>query len=191
MDSQEPAEELRAQTPNYAGWASFEARVRGRRFARVVEQARAAIDQRRIEDARAALQEARTLSEDAPEIVELEQRVVELEQHMTLAPAWNGEILRSDPPEIDVVDVESDPGWLRLIAGMAAVTVLLALVGFGLVQILHTSSARQLLQSRRSTATPDVVATENQPSSPTEPVSTAAAPQVAESNAARGIATPD
>ena len=40
MDQQDPPEELRPQTPNYAGWASFEARVRGRRFSRVVELAR-------------------------------------------------------------------------------------------------------------------------------------------------------
>jgi hypothetical protein len=151
MDSQDPPEELHPQTPNYAGWASFEARVRGRRFSRVVELARTAIDQGRIDDATAALEEARSLAADAPEIVELEER-------LATPPAWNGELLlRSEIPE---VDVESDPGWLRLIAGMAVVALLLFSVGFGLVQVMRTSTARDLLTARTSTATTDVMQTD-------------------------------
>jgi len=151
MDPQDPPEELRPQTPNYAGWASFEARVRGRRFSRVVELARTAIDQGRIDDATAALEEARSLAADAPEIVELEER-------LATRPAWNGELLlRSEIPE---VDVESDPGWLRLIAGMAVVALLLFSVGFGLVQVMRTSTARDLLTARTSTATTDVMQTD-------------------------------
>lgn len=151
MDQQDPPEELRPQTPNYAGWASFEARVRGRRFSRVIELARTAIDQGRIDDASAALEEARSLAADAPEIAELEERLV-------TRPAWNGELLlRSEIPE---VDVESDPGWLRLIAGMAVVALLLFSVGFGLVQVMRTSTARELLTVRTSTATTDVMQTD-------------------------------
>ena len=129
MDSQEPAEELRTQTPNYAGWATFEARVRGRRFARVVEQARAAIDQARIDDARAALEEARSLLPDAPEIVELEQQYRRARAARNAEPAWNGVTSPVRSAGGRCRDVESDPGWLRLIAGMAVVAVLLALVG--------------------------------------------------------------
>jgi hypothetical protein len=151
MDQQDPPEELRPQTPNYAGWASFEARVRGRRFSRVVELARTAIDQGRIDDASAALEEARSLAADAPEIAELEER-------LATRPVWNGELLlRSEIPE---VDVESDPGWLRLIAGMAVVALLLFSVGFGLVQVMRTSTARELLTVRTSTATTDVMQTD-------------------------------
>lgn len=148
MDPQESAEEFHTHTPNYAGWASFEARVRGRRFARVVEIARTAIDQGRVDEATAALEEARSLVPEAPEIVELEQRLAAPQ------PVWNGELmLRSDAPE---VELESDPGWLRLIAGMAVVALLLFFVGFGLVQVMHTSTARELLTAT-STATTDVM----------------------------------
>jgi hypothetical protein len=58
------------------------------------------------------------------------------------------------------VDVESDPGWLRVLAGMAVVTLLLAFVGVGLVQLLHTPAARQLFAARTSTATTDVLQTD-------------------------------
>ena len=111
-----------------------------------------AIDQGSIDDATAALEEARSLAADAPEIVELEER-------LATPPAWNGELLlRSEIPE--VVDVESDPGWLRPIAGMAVVALLLFSVGFGLVQVMRTSTARDLLIARPSTATTDVMQTD-------------------------------
>lgn len=153
MDSQDSPAEVPQHTPNYAGWASFEARVRGRRFARVVEQARSALDQGRIDDARAALAEARALSMDAPEIAELEAR-------LAAPPAWNGELLLKPAAPAESVDVESDPGWFRVFAGMAVVTALLAFVGLGLVQVLHTSAARQLFSARNSTATTDVLQTD-------------------------------
>ena len=69
------SDEARTETPNHAGWATFEARVRGRRFGRCVERAALALDLGNMDDARAALDEARALSPDAPEIAELESRL--------------------------------------------------------------------------------------------------------------------
>jgi hypothetical protein len=79
--------------------------------------------------------------------------------------------------------VESDHGWLRVAAGMAAVTLLLLLVGFGLEQLLHTSAARELLTALNSTATTDLIRAEP-PATPTGTDPTTAIDKSEEPNAA-------
>jgi hypothetical protein len=50
---------------------------------------------------------------------------------------------------------ETDPGWPRVLAGMAAMVVLLGLVGFSLMQIRYTGSVRALLSVSGLSSAPD------------------------------------
>lgn len=146
------ADETGRETPNHAGWATFEARVRGRRFARCIERANIAIETGKLNDARAAVDEARALSPDAPEISELESRIAS-------QPSPGAILLASDPTEF-----ESDPGWPRMIAGMAVLVVLFSVVGFSLVQLQYAGPARQLLSLGTPSAPDTAAATEKESS---------------------------
>jgi len=125
----------RPEIPSSAGWATFEARVRGRRFARCIERAHAAIDSGDLDSARAAVDEAQALMPDAPEINELENRIA------TRPTAIDIPILAEMPP------MEADPGWPRVIGAMAVLLLLFGLFGFGLAQLYFTRPAQQLLSA--------------------------------------------
>ena len=150
------SDEARSETPNHAGWATFEARVRGRRFGRCVERAALALDLGKMDDARAALDEARALSPDAPEIAELESRLG--------SPSSPNAILLVS----DQADIDSDPGWLRMIAGVAVLLVLFSVLGFGLAQ-LNYGWADQLLSLASSRRAATVVVHEKKAPAPAAP----------------------
>src|SRR5262245_39229455 len=63
------------EQPSSAGWSTFEARMRRRRFDRCVMTTRDALNAGNNARAKEALTEARALFSDAPEVHELEQRV--------------------------------------------------------------------------------------------------------------------
>ena len=166
------ADEAPKEVPNHAGWATFEARVRGRRFARCLERANQMIDLGRLDEARDALNEARILSPDAPELAELERRIAS-------QPAPGAILLAATAQPFES---ESDPGWPRVLAGIAAVVVLFALVGYGLMQIQYSSSpaitltTAQLSQAPSPLAPPDAPQTETEQKIASDPVQANAAP---------------
>ena len=123
----------RPETPNNAGWATFEARVRGKRFARCIDRANAAILHKQIAAAREAIAEARALSPMAPEIAQLEARLD--------AVANNADANLRDFTPIDPQALERDPGWLGVAGAMAALLLLFSIFGFGLVQLYFTAPA--------------------------------------------------
>jgi hypothetical protein len=79
----------------------------------------------KMDDVRAALDEAWTLSPDAPEIAELERR-------LGSPPSPNAILLAPDQ-----ADVDSDPEWPRMLAGVAVLLVLFSVLGFGLTQLYY------------------------------------------------------
>jgi hypothetical protein len=144
MTEPDGLESFRAETPSSAGWATFEARVRGKRFARCIERANAAIDQGATEAAREAINEARVLMPDAPEITELESRIVS-------QPGPTAVLLAAaERPEL-----EADPGWLRVAGAMALLLVLFGLFGFGLAYLYFTEPAQQLLSAGAAKSSAD------------------------------------
>jgi hypothetical protein len=128
----------RAETPNNAGWATFEARVRGKRFARCIDRANAAILHAQIAAAREAIAEARALSPMAPEIAQLEARLD------AVASNADGANTRELTP-VDPQALERDPGWLGVAGAMAALLLLFSIFGFGLVQLYFTAPAQTLI----------------------------------------------
>jgi hypothetical protein len=156
--------------PSTAGWATFEARVRGRRFARCIERANGSIETGALDAAREALEEAKSLSPDAPEIAELESRIAARPEPIVIRPA-------------DTPRPESEPGWLQVVGAMAALLVLFSLFGFGLTQLYFTRPAQELLTAARTPATEDVTtnvkdrslqeaATSGTATDPAEPIAT-------------------
>jgi len=143
MDTEGRGEVYRPEIPNTAGWATFEARVRGRRFARCIDRANAALDSGAIEEARSAVEEARALSPDAPEITELEARIA-------APPSPRMEFVSPA-----VLQQEPDPGWARVMGAMAVLLVLFGLFGFGLTQLYFTRPAQELLSTGLSKSAPD------------------------------------
>jgi hypothetical protein len=143
MDTEGRGEVYRPEIPNNAGWATFEARVRGRRFARCIDRANAALDSGAIEEARSAVEEARALSPDAPEITELEARIA--------APPTP----RMEFVSPAILQQEPDPGWARVMGAMAVLLVLFGLFGFGLTQLYFTGPAQELLSTGLSKSPPD------------------------------------
>ena len=149
------------ETPNEAGWASFEARVRDRRFARCLEHARAAIEGGQFDGARDSLNEAKKLSPDAPEIAELESIIALRPSPPPIAsapPIVSSAPMIVAPSAAPMFVFEPDRprvGAGRVIAGMAVALVLCGLVAFGILQIQHTEPARQLLSMLRPSSTPD------------------------------------
>jgi hypothetical protein len=111
------------EIPNNSGWVTFEARVRGRRFARCLERADEAINLGEMDDAREALTEAKALWPDAPEIAEFESRIVS-------GPSPGAVLLASDVPR-----VESNSGWRGLVAASAVLLALSSLAGFGFLRL--------------------------------------------------------
>ncbi len=75
MSSVEESQPPPPETPNNAGWATFEAKVRARRLAACLERAVKLTDVGQLGEAREAIAEARLLAPDAPEIAALEQRI--------------------------------------------------------------------------------------------------------------------
>ena len=127
----------RPETPNNAGWATFEARVRGKRFARCIDRANAALLHKQIAAAREAIAEARALSPMAPEIAQLEARLD--------AVVNNEDANLRELTPIDPQALERDPGWLGVAGAMAALLLLFSIFGFGLVQLYFTTPAQQLI----------------------------------------------
>jgi hypothetical protein len=123
----------RPEVPSSTGWATFEARVRGRRFARCIERAHEAIDSGALEAAREAVSEAQALMPDAPEITELESKIAS-------QPSPTAVLVAAERPYL-----EPDPGWPRVIGAMAVLLVLFGLFGFGLAQLYFARPAQQLL----------------------------------------------
>ena len=115
------------ETPNTSGWVTFEARVRGRRFARCLERADEAINLGQMDDAREALTEAKALWPDAPEITEFESRIA--------AGPSAGVVL----PASDVSGAGSDSGWRGLVAAAAVLLALGSLAGFGFLRVQRDS----------------------------------------------------
>jgi hypothetical protein len=143
MDTDGRGEAYRPEIPNNAGWATFEARVRGRRFARCIDRANAALDAGEIDEARSAVEEARALAPDAPEISELEARIA--------APPTP----RMEFVSPAILQQEPDPGWARVMGAMAVLLVLFGLFGFGLTQLYFTRPAQELLSTGLSKSPPD------------------------------------
>ena len=129
MNTTDDADSPGRETPNNSGWVTFEARVRGRRFARCLERADEAINLGQMDDAREALTEAKALWPDAPEIAEFESRIVS-------GPSPGAVLLASDVPR-----VESDSGWRGLIAASAVLLALSSLAGFGFLRLQSRSRA--------------------------------------------------
>ena len=136
----------RPEIPSSAGWATFEARVRGRRFARCVERAHAAIDSGDLDSARDAVHEAQALMPDAPEISELEARIASRPTAVDI------------PSFSEMPPMEADPGWPRVIGAMAVLLVLFGLFGFGLAQLYFTRPAQQLLSVGSSPVDDELIA---------------------------------
>ena len=166
----------RPEIPSSAGWATFEARVRGRRFARCIERAHAAIDSGALDVAQEAVNEARALMPDAPEISELESRIA---SQPSPAPV---------PVAVELAQMEADPGWPRVIGAMAVLLLLFGLFGFGLAQLYLTRPAQQLLTARSSALDDELSAVkDNPPASGTAAVDSPApaAPSIADTAGVR------
>lgn len=132
----------RPETPNNAGWATFEARVRGKRFARCIDRANAALLHTQIAAAREAIAEARALSPMAPEIAQLQARLDAVVNSADAASIRDA--APADTP-LDPQALERDPGWLGVTGAMAALLLLFSIFGFGLVQLYFTAPAQQLI----------------------------------------------
>jgi hypothetical protein len=141
----------RPEIPSSAGWATFEARVRGRRFARCVERAHAAIDSGDLDGARAAVSEAQALMPDAPEIDELQVRIASRPTGVDI------------PTFVEMPPMEADPGWPRVIGAMAVLLLLFGLFGFGLAQLYFTHPAQQLLSAGSSPVDNELAAVKDKP----------------------------
>jgi hypothetical protein len=153
MSLDEKTDATGRDTPDRDGWATFESKVRGQRFARCIARSRDALDRAQLADAREALNEARTLSPDAPELDEIEGRIA---SH----PSPVAVFLSAEPQAS-----EPDPVWPRVLAGMAAMVVLIGLVGFGLALLRHTVPARQLFSLNQGSAPDEQGAGASTPSS--------------------------
>lgn len=129
--------------PSSAGWATFEARMRTRRFGRCIERAIAGLETGTLEEVRDALDEARVLCPDAPEIAELEARIAAL-------PSPSATLITLDTPL-----QEPPAGWLRVMGAMCVLLLLFGLFGFGLTHLYLTGPARTLLSSESAKASPD------------------------------------
>jgi hypothetical protein len=149
-----------------------------------------------MDDARAALNEARTLSPDAPEIAELENRLgsASSPDAILLAPdPFESRLGSPSSPNAmflapDQADVDSDPGWPRMIAGVAVLLVLFSVLGFGLTQ-LPSGWANQLFSLARFNRAASIVVHRNKPTpSATEGTSSRKVDQPAETRAAEGLA---
>ena len=142
------------ETPNNSGWVTFEARVRGRRFARCLERADEAINLGQLSDAREALTEAKTLWPDAPEIAQFESRI-------DSAPNPNAVFLTPD-----VARVEPDSGWRGLVAATAVLLALFSLAGFGLLRLhLDSTDLRPVAVVDNTTSPPAEVSASKVPAS--------------------------
>lgn len=139
--------------PSSAGWATFEARMRTRRFARCIERATIGLEAGTLEDVRDALDEARVLCPDAPEIAELEARIAAL-------PSPGATLVAFDAPR-----QEPPAGWLRVAGAMCVLLVLFGLFGFGLTHLYLTGPARTLLSSETAKTSSDG----NTPVAPADP----------------------
>ena len=161
----------RPEIPSSAGWATFEARVRGRRFARCVERAHAAIDFGDLDGARDAVSEARALMPDAPEISDLEARIASRPTAVDI------------PTFVEMPPFEADPGWPRVIGAMVVLLLLFGLFGFGLAQLYFTRPAQQLLSAGSSPVDNELVALKDKQVPPADgpraepPATKAAAPE--------------
>ena len=129
--------------PSSAGWATFEARMRTRRFARCIERATAGLEAGTLEEVRDALDEARVLCPDAPEVAELDARISAL-------PSPSATLLAFDAPR-----QEPPAGWLRVMGAMCVLLLLFGLFGFGLTHLYLTGPARTLLSSESVKTSPD------------------------------------
>ena len=142
------------ETPNNSGWVTFEARVRGRRFARCLERADEAINLGQLSDAREALTEAKTLWPDAPEIAQFESRIDSV-------PNPNAVFLTPD-----VARVEPDSGWRGLVAATAVLLALFSLAGFGLLRLhLDSTDLRPVAVVDNTTSPPAEVSASKVPAS--------------------------
>lgn len=158
--------------PSSAGWATFEARMRTRRFARCIERATIGLEAGTLEDVRDALDEARVLCPDAPEIAELEARIAAL-------PSPGATFIALDAPR-----QEPPAGWLRVAGAMGVLLVLFGLFGFGLTHLYLTGPARTLLSSETAKTSSDG----NTPMAPADPDVLASAAATSGSGAAPGPA---
>jgi hypothetical protein len=129
--------------PSSAGWATFEARMRTRRFARCIERATAGLEAGTLEEVRDALDEARVLCPDAPEVAELDARISAL-------PSPSATLLAFDTPR-----QEPPAGWLRVMGAMCVLLLLFGLFGFGLTHLYLTGPARTLLSSESGKTSPN------------------------------------
>jgi hypothetical protein len=155
----------RPEIPSSAGWATFEARVRGRRFARCIERAHAAIDSGDLDEARNAVVEAGQLMPGAPEIAELEARIAARPNAAEILPSF-----AEMPP------LEADPGWPRVLGAMAVLLLLFGLFGFGLAQLYFTRPAQELLSAGSSPLDNELTAVKDRSTAAPKP---ADAPEVA------------
>jgi hypothetical protein len=129
--------------PSSAGWATFESRMRTRRFARCIERATAGLEAGTLEEVRDALDEARVLCPDAPEVAELDARISAL-------PSPSATLLAFDTPR-----QEPPAGWLRVMGAMCVLLLLFGLFGFGLTHLYLTGPARTLLSSESGKTSPN------------------------------------
>jgi hypothetical protein len=151
--------------PGGAGWATFEARVRARRFARCLERASASIDTGAIDDAREALDEARELYPDSPEVAQLSHR-------LAAEPGPSAALLSLSHAE-DFRHREPPAGWTRVAAAVGTLTVLFGLFGFWIAELYLARPAQVLLSTDVSEPSREPVGAA-EPPAPTSGTSAAA-----------------
>src|SRR5919108_4106457 len=108
--------------PSSTGWATFEARIRERRFARCIERVAASLDADSIAEAREALDEARELCPDRPEIAEFESLIASRPEpsDILLVPSVS-------PYAYELQQQEVPAGWTRVLAAVAVLIILFGL----------------------------------------------------------------
>ena len=152
MSFPEEPQQPQPETPNHAGWATFEARVRARRLAACVVRADNLIDSGRLDEARETLLEAKLLAPDAPEIVELEQK-------MAARPS-PGAVLLAAPDTFPIVTERIEPPreWPRVLAAVAVVLMVFFAIGYGAVKFRHRFPLPEFLATEDVTPAPDTPA---------------------------------
>jgi hypothetical protein len=144
--------------PSSTGWATFEARIRERRFARCIERVAASLDADSIAEAREALDEARELCPDRPEIAEFESLIASRPEpsDILLVPSVS-------PYAYELQQQEVPAGWTRVLAAVAVLIILFGLFGFGLTQVYLNGPEQVLLFTDVSRPSPEPVGTSSVP----------------------------
>lgn len=151
------------ETPNNAGWATFEARVRARRLAACVERAGNLIDGGQLAEARESINEATLLAPDAPEIAELEQKI-------HARPSPGAVLLATADTPLAIEDSEPSREWPRVLAAITVVLAVFFFAGYGLVRYRHQLAIPDFLSTESLAPARDATVETRQAAAPPEPV---------------------